>query len=201
MGASSSGPAEVGEGRDSSFGPSALATPANAVTIMRLLLAPVVFSMILDDPVSWSTLAAWTVLAGSDGVDGWLARRQGTTRSGAFLDPLADKVLVLGALVCLASLGRFSWVPVSIIAVREVAVSGYRAWFGRRGLAVPARATAKAKTLAQSLAVGGALLPLLEDSPWAADAMLWCSVALAVLSAVQYFLDGSRAVTDMARSD
>src|SRR3954462_12180850 len=79
------------------FGPSALATPANALTAARLLLAPVVIILILDDAASWTTLAVWILVAGSDAVDGWVARRQGSTRSGAFLDPLADKALVLGA--------------------------------------------------------------------------------------------------------
>jgi len=184
-----------------SFGPSALATPANAITALRLLLAPVLFTMILDDVASWPAFAMWFVLAGSDGVDGWVARRMGTTRSGAFLDPLADKVLVIGALVCLIAVDRFSWVPVAIIAVREIAVSFYRSWFGRQGLAIPARSTAKAKTFVQTLAIGFAIAPLTEDETWLADGLLWVSVVLAVVSAVQYFHDGGRAATDMARAD
>ncbi len=90
----------------------------------------------------------WTALACTDGVDGWIARRHGTTRSGAFLDPLADKVLVLGALYSLASIGRFAWLPVVIIAVREVAISLYRVYWGRRGLAVPGVAGRQAEDAA-----------------------------------------------------
>ncbi len=85
-------------------------------------------------------------LAGTDGIDGWLARRHGTTRSGAFLDPLADKFLVLGAMFALVADHRFSWVPVVIIAVREVAISLYRIVAARHGVSVPARALAKLKT-------------------------------------------------------
>lgn len=183
------------------FGPSALATPANAITALRLLLAPVLFSMILDDVASWPAFAMWVVLAGSDGIDGWVARRMGTTRSGAFLDPLADKVLVIGALVCLVAVDRFSWVPVSVIAVREIAVSFYRSWFGRQGLAIPARPSAKAKTFVQTLAIGFAIAPATEDLTWIADGLLWLAVVLSVVSAVQYFHDGGRAATDMARAD
>lgn len=183
------------------FGPSALATPANAITALRLLLAPVLFSMILDDVASWPAFALWVVLAGSDGIDGWVARRMGTTRSGAFLDPLADKVLVIGALICLVSVERFSWLPVAIIVVRELAVSFYRSWFGRQGLAIPARPSAKAKTFVQTLAVGFAIAPATEDITWIADTLLWVSVVLAVVSGVQYFLDGGRAATDMSRAD
>ena len=127
-----------GERHPSTFGPSALATPANFVTVIRLLVAPLLFTMITSQHSSWEVFVVWTVLASTDGVDGWIARRHGTTRSGAFLDPLADKVLVLGALYSLASIGRFGWVPVIIIAVREVGISLYRVYWGRRGLAVPA---------------------------------------------------------------
>ena len=86
------------------------------------------------------------MLAGTDGLDGWLARRQGTTRSGAFLDPLADKVLVLGAMSALVAIDRWWWVPVALIAAREIAISLYRSWVARQGVSVPARPLAKVKT-------------------------------------------------------
>ena len=179
------------------YGPSALATPANAVTVIRLLVAPIVFLMIVSDHSSWAIFGLWTVLAGTDGVDGWIARRHGTTRSGAFLDPLADKVLVLGAMYSLVYIGRFWWVPVAILFVREVFITLYRSQWGRRGLAVPARGTAKAKTFFQAVAVGFAVMPWLADVWWPANAVLWLSVGLALLSAAQYISDGRRAVTEL----
>ena len=180
------------------YGPSALATPANVVTVIRLLVSPIIFSMISHDKTSWSIFVLWVVLAGTDGIDGWIARRQGATRSGAFLDPLADKVLVLGALFALVSVDRFPLAPVLIILGRELFISLYRAYWGRRGLAVPARRTAKAKTLLQAVAVGLAVLPLLSAGPnWPADVVLWASVVMAIVSAAQYVLDGSRAATSM----
>lgn len=180
---------------ESTYGPSALATPANAVTVLRLLVSPLLFVWITETGASWGTFALWTVLAGTDGVDGWIARRHGTTRSGAFLDPLADKVLVLGALFALVSIDRFGWLPVALITVREVAISLERVYFGRRGLAVPARQTAKAKTFLQAIAIGLALAPPLVDHLWLADAVLWASVAMALISAAQYAADGARAAT------
>ena len=180
-----------------SYGPTALATPANAVTVIRLLVSPVIFVMIAHDGTSWSIFALWVVLASTDGVDGWIARRHGTTTSGAFLDPLADKVLVLGALYALVSIGRFSWVPVAAILLREVFITLYRSQWGRRGLAVPARGTAKVKTFLQAVAVGLAVLPPLANVWWPADIVLWVSVFFAVLSAAQYVIDGRRAVTDL----
>jgi CDP-diacylglycerol--glycerol-3-phosphate 3-phosphatidyltransferase len=177
------------------YGPSALATPANVVSAIRLLVAPLMLLLIVHEGASWPTFVLWVLLAGTDGVDGWIARRHGTTRSGAFLDPLADKVLVLGAMYSLVYIGRFWWLPVAMLAVREVAITMYRSQWGRRGVAVPARSTAKVKTALQSFAVGLALLPTLSDLWWPADVVLWASVVMAVLSAAQYALDGRRALT------
>jgi CDP-diacylglycerol--glycerol-3-phosphate 3-phosphatidyltransferase len=181
----------------SGYGPSAIATPANFVTVIRLLVSPLLFAMISDQPSGWFVWAFFSVLAFTDGIDGWIARRYGTTRSGAFLDPLADKVLLLGSLFALVAVGRFPVWPVAIIAVREISISLYRVYWGRRGLAVPARRSAKLKTLVQSLAVGAVLMPPLTDVTWLADGLLYIGTFLAVLSAVQYVLDGSRAATTL----
>src|SRR5579863_4678509 len=108
------------------FESSALVTPANAITGVRLLATPVMLLLILDARISWAAVGAWVAVASTDFLDGWVARRQGATTSGAFLDPLADKVLVIGALCALASAGLVSWVPVVLIAGREVVISIYR---------------------------------------------------------------------------
>ena len=181
----------------STYGPSALATPANFLTVIRLLVAPLLFVRIAEEGATWVNFALWTLLAGTDGVDGWIARRHGTTRSGAFLDPLADKVLVLGALFALVSIDRFAWQPVALIAVRELVISLERVYFSRRGLAVPARDTAKLKTLLQLLAIGFALMPVLDDHRWFPDALLWAAVVMALVSAYQYVRDGARAATEL----
>ena len=178
---------------DTAFGPTALATPANYVTIARLLVAPLLLVAITDTGPSWWVFAAWTVLCLTDGVDGYLARRHGTTRSGAFLDPLADKVLVLGALFALVAIDRFWIVPAAIIAVREVAISMYRSYWARRGLSIPARSSAKLKTLTQQLAIGFALIPHAANPEWLSDGLLWLAVALTVGTGLHYLYDGSRA--------
>src|SRR3979411_3203406 len=87
---------------DDRYGPGALLTPANAITIVRLALAPGLLVMLVREP--------W---AGAPAVPGCRARRFGTTRSGAFLDPLADKVLVLGAMFALVAANRFWVLPVA----------------------------------------------------------------------------------------
>ncbi len=177
-----------------SFGPSALATPANAVTLARVAFTPLLLVAIVSWGPSPAVLAGWIVLSATDGVDGYLARRYGTTRSGAFLDPLADKLLVLGAMFALVARGLFWWLPVAIIAVREVAMSGYRSWVGRQGVSVPARSSAKVKTVVQGVAVGLALAPVVANHHrWLARGALWGAVGLTVVSGLQYLLDGARA--------
>ena len=178
------------------FGPSALATPANAVTCVRILVLPLLVALILDDGSEWPALALWTVLAGSDLFDGWLARRHGATRSGAFLDPLADKFLVLGAMAALVAKGVLWWLPVALIAVRELALSGYRSYVGRRGVSVPARFQAKVKTWLQAIAVGLAIAPVSGDGYRGIMlTVLWAAVALTLVTGAQYLWDGRRVIT------
>ena len=178
------------------FGASAIATPANAITIARMLLALPFLAFVARDGESWGALAAWTVLACSDGIDGHLARKHGTTRSGAFLDPLADKVLVLGAAWALVAAGAFWWFPVVLITVRELGISLFRSWYGRRGIAVPARYAAKVKTVVQEFAIAFALLPpTAEHVPWVATTVLWIAVALTVGTGISYVTDGARSLS------
>ena len=167
------------------FGETAIRTPANAITLLRLLFAVPVLVWILDEPsATWGTFAGWFVLWITDGLDGWLARRDGTTRSGAFLDPLADKILVLGGLFALAIRGDVSWVPVVIIGGREVLVSVYRSYVGRRGISLPARRLGKWKATVQFFAVALVLAPVAADAGRLHDVVLWTAVALSVVSAI-----------------
>lgn len=179
----------------SSFGPSALATPANALTMARVVALPVVILLIVGTDTQWPALGLWFVLCISDLADGWLARRQGATRSGAFLDPLADKVLVLGAMTALVSTGALWWVPVTLIASREVAVSAYRSYVGRRGISVPARLSGKVKTWVQAIAVGMAIAPISSDAYLGfVDVVVWLAVGMTIVTGIQYFLEGRQVV-------
>jgi CDP-diacylglycerol--glycerol-3-phosphate 3-phosphatidyltransferase len=177
----------------STYSPDAIKTWANAVTVARVLVAPILFAMIANDDGSWAALLVWFVLCASDGVDGWLARRHGVTRSGAFLDPLADKVLVLGAMFTLVRYDVFWIVPVLIIAAREIIISVYRTVAGRHGVSVPAKRLAKAKTLSQQLAVGIALFPPLAHTRWLYNTFLWIAVVLTVVTGAQYLIAARRA--------
>jgi CDP-diacylglycerol--glycerol-3-phosphate 3-phosphatidyltransferase len=160
----------------STYGPSAIKTWANGVTIARLLVSPGLFVLIAQDGATWGVFALWTGLALTDGLDGW----------------------ILGALIMLVAIGTFWWVPVALIAVRELGISLLRVWWGRQGRAVPASSMAKLKTFVQALAVGFALLPpTAEHAPWLATGLLWVAVVLTVVSGVQYVVEGRSATTTM----
>ncbi len=168
--------------------PNALATWANAITVGRLVFSPVMFLVIPDDNQgSWLAFGLWFVLSVSDGIDGYLARRHGATASGAFLDPLADKVLVLGAMFTLVARDVFWIVPVAIIAARELVISVYRTFVASKGVSIPASQLAKYKTFFQQLAVGFALWPWFAvDATWLWQGFLWAAVVLALVSGGQY---------------
>ncbi len=182
------------------FGPSALVTPANAVTVARLLAAPVYVLMLVAWGASWVNVVVGFFLAASDGLDGYMARRHGTTRSGAFLDPLADKAVVLGALITLAAQGHLPWLPVGLICAREAGMQGYRSWVGRRGVSIPAHNSAKLKTFVQDLAVGVCIIPPLAHQHGLQLAMIWLACALTLYTGAEYLLDGRRAMRRPAAS-
>ncbi|CAN5428304.1 CDP-diacylglycerol--glycerol-3-phosphate 3-phosphatidyltransferase [soil metagenome] len=170
--------------------PSSVKTWANLVTVARVILAPFMLVLIPDnfsDGGSWAAFSLWFVLCASDGIDGYLARRHGATTLGTFLDPLADKILVLGAMFILVANNTYWIVPVAITVARELGISLYRTFVASKGVSVPASKVAKWKTFTQQLSVGFAIAPLTAlDATWLWKWLLWVSVALALISGGQY---------------
>jgi CDP-diacylglycerol---glycerol-3-phosphate 3-phosphatidyltransferase len=167
------------------FGQNALATPANFVTVTRILVAIPTLALIRRDGSSWATVALWFAITSTDSLDGWLARRDGATRSGAFLDPVADKLIVIGGLAVLADRGVFPWWPIVLIAARELGISLYRSVAGRRGVVLPAQRLGKYKAFTQYCAVGFVLLPITANYIGFQQAVLAVSVALTLISGLQ----------------
>lgn len=170
------------------------ALAANSLTVMRLTLSPVLALLVYHRNPWWATFWLGWMLGATDVIDGSLARRSTPTRLGAFLDPLADKVVVLLVGFTLVGIGRFSALPMVIITVREVAIMAYRSYWSRRGLAIPARRSAKYKTFVQGVALAAALCPLLDGHLWVADALLWVAVVFTLGSGLQYMIDGRSAL-------
>ncbi len=99
----------------------------------------------------WQFLLGF-ILAASDILDGYLARIRGTvSRWGAFIDPLADKVVVIGTAFCLVEVERFNFLPVVLLTIREIFITFYRLLMARKGLSIPARKSAKWKQLFKGL--------------------------------------------------
>jgi len=178
-----------------SFGPTAIATPANAITIGRLVLTPLFIWMVVHWGATWATAGVGAVVAFSDGIDGIVARRQGSTRSGAFLDPLIDKVVVLACMVTLALEHKLPWVPIVIIAARELWMSWYRSAAAKRGISIPARKSAKLKTVVQDFSIALVVLPPTANLEWLHVATIWLAAAMTVYTGVEYYLDGRRAMS------
>ena len=179
--------------------------PANLLTITRLLLSPVLFLLILQAEdsrgASWAAFGLGVAMASTDFFDGRVARRANVaSRSGAFLDPLADKVVVLGAAFCLVAVERYWWVPVTIMAFRELGITAWRARWAGEGVSIPARRSAKYKTFVQGVALSMAVMPALESADAVLTAALWMAVAFTVVTGLQYLLDG-RSALERPRSD
>jgi CDP-diacylglycerol--glycerol-3-phosphate 3-phosphatidyltransferase len=134
----------------------------------------------------------FVVAAATDGVDGFLARRWNLTSSfGAFLDPLADKLLVGTALVFLATDHRIAWWAVIVILVREFVIGiGLRIVLRTRGRALPASFLAKVKTNAQLLAILVATLRPVGDR--IAAGVVGFAVFMTVASGLQYLASTMR---------
>ncbi len=175
------------------YGPTAIRTTANLITLLRILATPVVVLFVLYDKGSYWSAAMWFVLALTDGFDGFIARKQGATKSGAFLDPLADKLMVFATFGALVYLGRISIWLVLVMGARELAVSFYRTFALRRGISVPARALGKLKMVSQLFVIELALLPNYQAFSWFIPPLMILATALALLSAFQYFRDANLA--------
>lgn len=175
-----------GRQADRSFGPTALVTPANAITIARIG-GTAVLVVLLVAGRWWPAWGLFVVLALSDVLDGYLARRGGTTRSGAFLDPLADKFLAGATLVTLAAKAIVWWVPVAVILAREVAIFFFRSYAVKRGAAVPASLLGKLKTLVTLVAIAFLIVPSTEVRE-AGVVLLWAGVAATVISGLDYLV-------------
>ena len=156
---------------------------ADQLTVARALAVPVVvilFAWDFPGHAYWAT-AVFGIAMLTDQVDGWLARRSGTsTDLGKILDPVADKVLVMAALIVLVPVVP-AWM-VAVIVAREFVVSGLRLAALERGVVVAARDLSKVKTWAQSVAV--VVAGLAAGGLWSDDVAWWTLLAAMILTVV-----------------
>jgi CDP-diacylglycerol---glycerol-3-phosphate 3-phosphatidyltransferase len=169
----------------------------NSITLFRIAMVPALMVfMLVDVPVGdIVALVIFLAAAASDSLDGYIARRRRqTTVMGAFLDPLADKLLVVAALVSLVAMDRLSaWVAMVVIA-REFAISGLRMVAAVQNVVISASRWGKAKTAGQMLAIA----VLIVEPRWLSESwtlggisitgyLVLIMLILTVVSGAEYF--------------
>lgn len=137
---------------------------ANLITVARILLAPLFVWLVVADGSEdgvqrWIAAALFIAAISTDGLDGALARKRNlVTTSGILLDPIADKVLIGGALVALAWVGDIPWWIVIVVLVRELGITVFR-FFALKDRVIAASWAGKIKTIAQAIALSFWLVP------------------------------------------
>ncbi len=172
-------------------------TLPNLLTVARIMLVPALVVALLGNSSSSDVVAAviFALASLTDLLDGWIARaRASVTTFGKLMDPLADKLLVVAALVSLVSLGRLpAWVAMVIIA-RELAVTVLRLSASQAGVVIAASPLGKIKTAMQI----ATLLTLIavHSQPLAVQLLLYLTVAVTVISGLDYFFGLRRRLSE-----
>lgn len=169
----------------------------NALTILRIFFVPLLVAALVEDSVwmkmpvtnEWLALGIFLAAAGTDLLDGYLARRwKQVTTVGTLLDPIADKLLISAALISLVQVGVLpGWMAILIVG-REFAVSGLRQIAAAEGYTIKASDLGKTKMFSQVVAVSCMLLAVRH--PWLRTpgmVLMWIVVVFAMLSAMSYF--------------
>ena len=173
----------------------------NVLTLLRIVAVPVIVVALLDETPDGDVIAAivFALAAFTDGLDGYIARRnKQVTTFGKLMDPLADKLLVIAALVSLVSLDRLAaWVAMVIIA-RELAVTGLRSIAAERGVVIAASWLGKLKTALQIAAIFA--LIAFDPSPLWVDLLLYVAVAVTLISGADYFLGLRKRLDEAAQA-
>jgi CDP-diacylglycerol---glycerol-3-phosphate 3-phosphatidyltransferase len=170
-------------------------TIANLITMGRILLAPIFLVILLTEMEHKEIIAFFVFLLASltDAVDGYFARKfNQITNLGKFLDPLADKILVAGALLALVYLEYVAAWVAAIIIFREIFILGFRLYFLVKDSSFSASWLAKKKTLVQVIGISIVIihpkLPYPEFFLELGTAVLYIAVILAIYSAVEYIV-------------
>ena len=177
---------------------------ANAITALRIVVVPAFAAALLwdggsNDRLRLVALVIFVLAAATDRLDGWLARRyELITDLGKMLDPIADKLLIGTALVCLSLLDDLPWWVTIVIGVREIGITVMR-FFLLRYVVLPASRGGKLKTVLQSMAITLFLLPL-HHLPEFVRVLAWTVLIAAVVVTVVTGLDYVRTAVRVRRA-
>jgi len=170
-----------------------------ALTYLRILAVPILVVVLLSDFRGHQivALAIFILATFTDTLDGfWARRKKQITVLGQLLDPIADKLLIVSALICLVGTGVVpAWMAVIIIG-REIAVTGFRAMAAAKGISIPASALGKIKMILETGTIGVLLLGEGVLGGWyvLSKVGLWLTVLAALVSAGEYCIRYGRAV-------
>lgn len=177
----------------------------NLLTLFRIVLVPVLVTALLTefDGKEYVALGIFLLAALTDVLDGYLARRQRKiTNLGKLLDPAADKILMSAAFISLAELNVApAWMVVVIVA-REFAVSALRSFAASENMVIAADFSGKLKTVVHTVAVSVCIIHErlqdlgAHDPDWLVPTVLWASVAISVVSGLDYFIRYGRLILD-----
>lgn len=162
--------------------PDALVTVANTVTALHMAMGGALIAVTMADPApSIGKFAAHAGISMLDKADGVIARREGPTHLGKILDPLADKMHMLGMYGVLASSGQIPWQPVLAMASRDIGVSLYRSHVvAHEHVALAARRGGKVKTLMQAVDIGAHLFPPTARHPELLNLFTYATTAVSL---------------------
>jgi CDP-diacylglycerol--glycerol-3-phosphate 3-phosphatidyltransferase len=168
-------------------------TLPNGLTIIRILAIPVILLLLFSSGKAYHliTMAFFVLVAVTDTLDGYLARRRGmVTTLGKFLDPLADKLLIVAALIALIpARGIPAWMVIVIVG-REISVTGLRGIAVSQGIVIAASTLGKYKTIFEVSSIAFLILDVSYasfDFHKVGLVLLWIAMGLAVVSGVDYF--------------
>ncbi len=174
---------------------------ANKLTVLRMIMVPIYVLVFTLVPEPWNRYLAFILFAAAsytDHLDGKLARERNlVTNFGKFMDPLADKLLVISALICFVENGQLAgWILIIIVA-REFIISGFRLVAASSGIVIAAGIWGKLKTVAQMIMV---LLMILNfDWGWyqvLIQIFVVLSVLLTIISLVDYIWNNRKVLTE-----
>ncbi len=164
----------------------------NSLTLVRIVLAPILVLALLEGAPGAVALTVFGAGLATDSLDGHLARsRDSITTFGKLMDPVADKLLIGGAFVCLAVIDRIDPWIVTVILAREVAVCGLRVFALRERVVISADRLGKAKTAIQAVAIIALIVAPDPAAAWV-DAIVAATVAITIVSGLAYGISYTR---------
>ena len=172
----------------------------NKLTVLRIIMVPFfVFFMLTDAGGAtnkWIALVIFCVASLTDMLDGKIARARGlVTNFGKFMDPLADKLLVCSAMICLIPLGKLTAWFVIVIIAREFIISGFRLVASDNGIVIAASYWGKFKTVSQMFMVIVMIMDLGGVFDVIGTVLMWAALILTIVSLIDYIAKNVEVLT------